>query len=92
MGYSQDYQELKRYLYEVARGDDFNALQSKISNFHLLLYVHSLQILSPKEWRLLLSAANARKQDDPQSDNDALFQLVSTPGWQTLVMILQESA
>lgn len=92
MGYSQDYHELKRYLYEVARGDDFNALQSKISNFHLLLYVHSLQILSPKEWQLLLSAANARKQDDPQSDNDALFQLVSTPGWQTLVMILQESA
>ncbi|SCW03653.1 LAFE_0G15214g1_1 [Lachancea fermentati] len=85
MGYSQDYHQLKKYLIGAATGGDFGLLQQKLSNFHLLLYIHSLQILSSNEWQLLLKAATAH-------DQEALFALVSSPGWQTLVMILQESS
>lgn len=86
MGQSQDYQELKKYLYAAATNGDFNQLHKKISNFHLVVYIQSLQILSKEECNLLVQAAT----DD--NDNQYLFQLVATPGWQTLIMILQESS
>lgn len=85
MGQSQDYLQLKRYLYDCITAGDFALLQSKLSNFQLLLYIHSLQILGPGEWNLLVSAATT-------SEQSALYQLVDSPEWQTLVMILQESA
>lgn len=84
MGQSQDYHELKRYLYAAATSGDFQQLQSKISNFHVLLYLYSLEVLSPQEWSLLVDAVKT-------GEDEKLFELVSTSGWQTLVMILQES-
>lgn len=84
MGLSQDHHELKRYLYGAATSGDFKELQSKLSNFHLLLYLHSLEVLSPSEWLLLVDAVKT-------DEDEKLFELISTPGWQTLVMILQES-
>ncbi|CCF59841.1 hypothetical protein KAFR_0I00600 [Kazachstania africana CBS 2517] len=86
MGQSQDYTELKRYLYNASVGGDFNVLHDQISNFHLLLYIHTLQILSEEEWDLLVKASGNTDFEEP------LLQLTTTPGWQTLIMILQESA
>ncbi|CEP61991.1 nuclear protein localization protein 4 LALA0_S04e05248g [Lachancea lanzarotensis] len=83
LGHSQDYAQLKQYLYEAAMSGDFQLLQEKLSNFHFLLYVHSLQILGLQEWQLLCKAATG--------DSTAVFQLVDSPEWQTLIMILQES-
>lgn len=85
MGQSQDYQELKNYLFQVASSGDFNLLHEKISSFHLLLYINSLQILSPDEWQLLVESAVKTEWEEP------LLKLISSAGWQTLVMILQES-
>ncbi|CCD24240.1 nuclear protein localization protein 4 NDAI_0C05810 [Naumovozyma dairenensis CBS 421] len=87
MGQSQDYQELKKYIYQSAIAGDFNVLHDRISNFHFLLYVHTLQILSEDEWALLVIAASSKTEFE-----EPLLQLVSTAGWQTLVMILQESS
>lgn len=86
MGKSQDYHELKSYLLDTAISGDFNALREKISDFQLLLYIHSLEILSSQEWALLVTAATAKDQHE-----ESLFKLVSSPGWQTLIMILQSS-
>lgn len=88
MGRSQDHHELKSYLLATANSGDFNALRDKISNFQLLLYIHSLDILAPAEWLLLVAAASAGQ---PEQAEQALLQLVSSPGWQTLTMILQAS-
>lgn len=85
MGRSQDYHELKRYLLAAASGSDYNALHDKISNFQLLLYIHSLEVLSPQEWSLLVTAATTNDYEH------SLLLLNSSPGWQTLVMILQQS-
>ncbi|SCU94702.1 LANO_0E07756g1_1 [Lachancea nothofagi CBS 11611] len=84
LGQSQDYMQLKKYLFEAATSGDFELLQKKLSNFHLLLYINSLQILSPKEWQLICSAIKT-------GDQSSLYQLVDSPEWQTLIMILQES-
>ena len=89
MGQSQDYQELKRYVFAAALDGDFNVLHDKISNFHFLIYVHSLQILSEPQWELLVKAATTPA---PADYEEPLLQLVASPEWQTLVMILQESA
>ncbi|EJS44772.1 npl4p [Saccharomyces arboricola H-6] len=85
MGQSQDYQELKKYLYQVASSGDFSLLHEKVSNFHLLLYINTLQILSQEEWKLLIESAVKTEWEEP------LLKLTSSAGWQTLVMILQES-
>lgn len=86
MGYSQDYHELKRYLYSAATSGNFNDLHEKLANFHVLLYIHSLQILSAEEWPLLVAGATATEFQEP------LYKLSATPGWQTLVMILTEAS
>ncbi|SCU91995.1 LAMI_0E08262g1_1 [Lachancea mirantina] len=85
MGVSQDYLQLKSLLLTPATQGDFVALQNLLSDFHLLIYVHSLQILNSEEWKMLLQGTVLGKQD-------SLYRLVSTPGWQTFVMILQESS
>lgn len=87
MGYSQDYHELKRYLYSAATGGNFNELHDKLSNFHVLIYIHSLQILSSEEWALVVAGATS-----PSEFQEPLYKLSATPGWQTLVMILTEAS
>ncbi len=88
MGHSQDYTELKRYIYKAATDNDLTHLHQKLSNFHLLLYIHSLQVLAQHEWSLLLQAATAPTIEEA---TEALLTLSHSPGWQTLVMILQQS-
>ena len=90
MGYKQDHYELKRYLGESIYGEDLIELRRKLSNFHLLKYIASLDLLSDDEWTLLLKSAclNIEKDDDFTGN---LCMLLQTPGWQTLVIILQDS-
>lgn len=88
MGQSQDYEQLRKYILESALNGDFTELGRKISNFHFLLYVNSLDILGQDEIKLLFNAA---VEKDETKRQDSLFQLVSSAGWQTLVMILQET-
>ena len=88
MGQSQDYHELKRYLGPVISGTDLHALLNKLSNFHLLLYLHTLQILSEEEWSHLVKATTSRADDDSEA---LLYQVLGSPGWQTFALILQET-
>lgn len=85
LGHSQDYMEVKRYIYSTATSGDFNELQKRLSNFHFLLYLHSLDILSSSEWSLVTKVATC------PDDHELLFKLIASPGWQTLIMILEQS-
>lgn len=55
-----------------------------ILDFHLILYLTSLEILSKDDISLLLQTAT-------QKDTDAGAKLVSSDGWATLLVILSES-
>ncbi|AET40935.1 nuclear protein localization protein 4 Ecym_7082 [Eremothecium cymbalariae DBVPG len=93
LGQSQDYLELKRYILPTANSSDLFKLQQQLSNFHLLLYIHSLHILNSKEWSLLLAATTCTPSTEPFTEpHPAIHEFVVSPGWQTLLLLLQEAA
>lgn len=92
MGQSQDYQELKKWLGTSINEGDLIVLQEKLSNFHALLYIKTLDILSSNEWLYLLKAALVITGVSNEERIESLLQLLESPGWQTMVMILQETA
>lgn len=59
-------------------------LQQALSDFHLLNYIHSLGILSEDEERVLATVATGQVPDN-------INLLVNSPGWNSLITIIQSS-
>lgn len=77
MGESQQYNNVTKAI-STSSGNKLGSL----SDFHLLIFIHSMGVLSKEEEALLCKAATSH-------DVTETYQLFSMPGWQTLETILQ---
>ncbi|KAI1333441.1 nuclear protein localization protein 4 [Xylariaceae sp. FL0255] len=77
MGESQQYRDVAKAISTTR-----DSKTGSMSDFHFLTFVHAMNVLSKKEEALLCKAAKSHDLADT-------YQLLSTPGWQTLETILQ---
>jgi len=87
LGHAQELTGLSKTLKAQSGGPDLSKAQGTdvVSDFHLLCFLHGLGILSKDEETLLCKVATTH---DPSLG----LQLSHTPGWATLLAILNESA
>ncbi|KAM7222343.1 Nuclear protein localization protein 4 [Rhypophila decipiens] len=79
VGESQDYSAVAKMLKVNQEAEKLD-----VSNFQLLCFIHKMGVLSKEEETLLCRVATSK-------DLAESFQLRSTPGWQTLYVILQST-
>jgi nuclear protein localization family protein 4 len=82
VGQSQDLHAVAKHLGLKAGAE--NTQLSAISDFHLLVYIISLGILSPEEEELMARVALSKDVQDG-------VRLLESSGWQTLLTIVNES-
>ncbi|KAJ2706323.1 nuclear protein localization protein 4 [Coemansia sp. IMI 203386] len=78
---------IKRHIKDIDYSADKLALV--LSDFHLLVYLASLDILSPEEIKLIGKTASA---DTAESAKRLASQVIDSAGWQTLLIMLQEAS
>ncbi|KAK6459848.1 nuclear protein localization factor and ER translocation component [Scheffersomyces coipomensis] len=78
MGDLQNLQTCSKYL-----NSNFN--QSSLFNFHFLVYLFKLNILGPHELKLLIKIVKDKDESD-------YIQLIESPGWMTLLTIVEQSS
>lgn len=86
IGVSQDMQKLAQQL-GITRSSGASVpskLQSSVSDFHLLNYIHSMGVLSEYEEGILASIATNKSPEN-------VTLLMNSPGWNTLLTIVQSS-
>lgn len=107
IGEAQDVQALAKALGVAgSRKVDQDREIKAVSDFHLICYVHGMGVLSKVSYQLIFSSKEgaidltgiAFKEEEAilcavatKHDLQEGFRLISTPGWATLVAILQES-
>lgn len=82
IGISQDLSEIKKQL--KIDSHDSNDVIKQLSDFHLLVYLFSLDILSEQEQNMVIKVATEYQLEDA-------YRLIEQPGWQTLLTILRSS-
>lgn len=84
LGTSQDFQELSKQLGLKNNQSGEDTSLDAISDFHMLVYIISLGILSHEEEQLLVRVAMSHEVQHG-------LELVESSGWQTLLTIIRES-
>ncbi len=79
IGSSQDISSIAKHF----KVDSLPEILTRLSDFHLLTYLHSLGILKAEEEQLAYSVAAGQNEEEAQ-------ELFETPGWKTLVTILSD--
>ncbi|KAJ1862896.1 nuclear protein localization protein 4 [Coemansia sp. RSA 2703] len=78
---------VKRHIKDV--GGSAEEMANLLSDFHFLVYLASLDILSPDEIKLMGQTATA---DTPESAAQLAGNFMASNGWQTLALMLQEAS
>ncbi|KAH3680899.1 hypothetical protein WICMUC_000042 [Wickerhamomyces mucosus] len=81
-GISQDLHEVKKHL-KIDSANSNDVIYS-LSDFHLLVYLFSLGVLSESEQDLVIRVATKHNLEDA-------YRLIEQPGWQTLLTIMRSS-
>ncbi|ODV87544.1 hypothetical protein CANARDRAFT_21491 [[Candida] arabinofermentans NRRL YB-2248] len=89
IGESQDISNINTYLKDAMKSNNVELLAQSLSNFHLLIYLfYGLQILGKEDAKIIASIVRKLGEND-ESYKQSAYELMNSPGWQTLQTILE---